>query len=435
MLKYVNLFRSVRFNIYLFSVIALASAAGTFLPMERASEMVYHTWWFAGLLALLAFDVIVCKLRRLPLNLFGRARARAARRDATPEQFFAKSKLKVDMASQRPPKETAAAVRSWLAVRGLKFKEDHTPMGTAFFAGRHRLQRWGDFILHVSIVAVLAGNLMGAMFGFEEALPIQEGKTMTMKNRPFEVTLNDFTVEYYKASGAPSVFASDLEVKEKGVLVAKKRIVVNDPLDIDRVRFYQASWGMTFDFHSARLLLAGREVDLRQNEVVPIPGTPLSVRANQFLPSFSIDEKGRATTADYEGKNPALQIDFLERGKVTARVWLLKDQPHAAFRILEDGSVDRAAPPPFHFLDVDPVLFSGIQVGYDPGAPLFWVGSIVLLIGLSMHFYMHRRRLRILVAKKGAGSDVTVGGWNSRTPEDFQQEFSDWVGDLRRSLS
>jgi hypothetical protein len=65
--KNIKLFRSVRFNIYLFLVIAVASAAGTFLPQEKASEVVYHSWWFAALLALMAFDVIVCKLRRLPI--------------------------------------------------------------------------------------------------------------------------------------------------------------------------------------------------------------------------------------------------------------------------------------------------------------------------------------------------------------------------------
>ncbi len=433
--KRLKLFRSVRFNIWLFLVIAIASAIGTFMTMEQGAKYVYHTWWFAALLGLMAFDVIVCKLRRLPVNLFGRGRRQNERGHETPEQFLAKSKLKASVSVQKSPEAAAEAVRSWFQTQGLKYHEDHLPAGQAFFSGKHRIQRWGDFILHVSIVAVLAGNMMGAMFGFEEVLPIEEGKTVTMKNRPFEVTLNDFTIEYYKESGAPSVYASDLLVKKDGAEIAKKRIVVNEPLDIDRVRFYQASWGMTYDFHVARLALAGREVDLKQHEITPIIGTPLSVRANQFLPSFGIDEHGHSTNSDFEGKNPALQIDFLEKGKVAARVWLLKNDPHVAFRIASDEALTRAAPPPFHLLDVEPVLFSGIQVGYDPGAPLFWTGSIVLLVGLCMHFYMHQRRLRVLIVKKGSHADVLVGGWNSRTPEDFQKEFSDWADGLRRALS
>jgi cytochrome c biogenesis protein ResB len=225
-----------------------------------------------------------------------------------------------------------------------------------------------------------------------------------------------------------------LTVREKGQEIAAKRIVVNEPLDIRRVRFYQASWGMTFDFRTVLLHVGGRDVELHPKEIVRIPGTPLSVRANQFLPSFDIDSDGHATTRDFEGKNPAVQIDFLEKEQVRAQVWLLKNQPETAFRIL-NGQVLPAAPPPFHLLDVDPILFSGIQVGYDPGAPLFWTGAIVLLIGLSMHFYMHQRRLRILVVPNGDRSDVTVGGWNSRTPEEFKTEFTAWTAELKRTIS
>src|SRR5690349_11316239 len=70
--RWIKPFRSVRFNIYLFLAIAIASSVGTFVPPEKYN--VYHTWWFAGLLALMAFDVITCKLRRLPLLMFGPVR-------------------------------------------------------------------------------------------------------------------------------------------------------------------------------------------------------------------------------------------------------------------------------------------------------------------------------------------------------------------------
>src|SRR4051812_17145755 len=89
--RWLKPFRSVRINIALFSVIAVASAIGTFIPQNKPAEAalakfglalakcfqalgfldIYHTWWFAGFLALMAFNVIVCKLRRLPLLIHG----------------------------------------------------------------------------------------------------------------------------------------------------------------------------------------------------------------------------------------------------------------------------------------------------------------------------------------------------------------------------
>jgi cytochrome c biogenesis protein ResB len=274
---------------------------------------------------------------------------------------------------------------------------------------------------------------MGVMFGFEEVLPIPEGQTLQMKNKPYEVTLKHFKIDYYQDTIAPRLYQSELVVREKGRILAQKKIVVNDPLDIDRVRFYQASWGMTYDFRSAKLRLGGGVLELKPKEVTPIPGTPLSVRANMFLPSFDLDRNGQPTTLNFEGHNPAVQFDFLEKNKIQAQVWLLKNDPTQAYRIVDDR-VMPAAPPPFSLVDVDPVLFSGIQVGYDPGAPLFWGSAIVLLIGLGMHFYLHQRRLRILVIAKGTQSQIHLGGWNSRSREDFEQEFSEWAADLRRAV-
>ena len=50
-----------------------------------------------------------------------------------------------------------------------------------------------------------------------------------MKNRPLDVTLTNFDIEYYKGTGSPSVYASNLVVQENGKEIARKRIVVNDP--------------------------------------------------------------------------------------------------------------------------------------------------------------------------------------------------------------
>ena len=173
---------------------------------------------------------------------------------------------------------------------------------------------------------------------------------------------------------------------------------------------------------------------LKQNEIVSIGGTPLSIRANEFLPSFTVDPNGHATTMDYEGKNPALQIDFLEQGEVKARVWLQKNNPHEAFQIQADNKLALAAPPPFFLINIDPVLFSGIQAGFDPGAPLFWFGSLWLLVGLCMHFYLHQRRLRVELEPYQGRTRVTVIGWNSRIPADFDRDFLSWAGQIKTAL-
>jgi cytochrome c biogenesis protein len=362
----------------------------------------------------MAFDVVACKLRGLPQFM--------NRKKPPSQQAQFNAAVSAD--------QSHARVKEWISKKGLILDHD----AGALLAGRHHFQRWGDFILHVSIVGVLAGNLFGALRGFEEVMPIMEGTTYRMKNRPYDVTLNDFDIEYYASTGAPSLYASDIVVTENGQVIGQKRIIVNDPLDIHRVRFYQASWGMTDEFRSARLHMAGAILELKPREIVPVPKTPLSIRANAFYPTFDIDQNGRATTRNFEGKNPALQIDFLEKNELKVRLWLLKNQPDVAFQVTGDRVVPTKTPPPFFLMDVDPVLFSGIQVGYDPGAPIFWFFAVILLFGLCLHFYLHERRVRVSFEAHGRSTRVTVHGWNSRAPEEFRREFEGWVREIKAAL-
>lgn len=427
--RYLQPFRSVRFNIILFAVIALTAMPGTFYP----NSGVYHSVWFTALLGLMAFDVVACKLRKGAPLIHGVPQRNEER---SVHRLFSSSRFRETVSTILPPPVAETAVRDWLGDIGVGFRVVAVRTGdrehaTGFFAAKHRLQRWGDLILHVSIVIVLAGGLMGALYGFDEMLPIPVGQTVRLKHRPVDVTLDDFDIEYYR-SGEVSRYTSQLTVRENGAVLGRKRVRVNDPLDIDRLRFYQASWGITPNFRSAVLRLGGRDVVVRPGEPVRLGGS-LSVRANHIVPTFEITPEGRVHVADYHGNNPALQLDFLEDGQPKASLWILYRRPEA-YRIDGDRVV-RAAPPPFQWVAFDPVLFSGIQVGYDPGAPLFWFGAILLMAGLCGHFYLHLRRLRVVILPKDGGSEILIGGWNSRTPVDFESEFQQWMDGLRGRLA
>lgn len=67
---------SIRLYVALSVVLVLAMIVGTLLPQtpdetggRTAGETVYHTWWFAAALTLLALNVIACTVRRFSLRL------------------------------------------------------------------------------------------------------------------------------------------------------------------------------------------------------------------------------------------------------------------------------------------------------------------------------------------------------------------------------
>jgi cytochrome c biogenesis protein ResB len=118
----------------------------------------------------------------------------------------------------------------------------------------------------------------------------------------------------------------------------------------------------------------------------------------------------------------------------TRPLWLFQDQPDLCLVEGDDGQLAQAPKPPFILAAIDPVLFSGIQVAYDPGFKVVLVGSLLWFIGMIGLFYLHRRRLWVLVEPAGDASRVSVGGWSSRGPREFEAEFGRLLESLRGAM-
>ncbi|MBI4056272.1 MAG: cytochrome c biogenesis protein ResB [Elusimicrobia bacterium] len=483
--KHLNLFRSVKFNIILFAVLASASALGTFLPQASdAPEKVqaflathtflgpifnflgffnlYYSFWFTGCLGLMAFDIVVCKLNKTPPD---------AGLSRLPPEFDPREKNTTDpeaMLRLKPYRSQwslgkkrilAQPIRDFFKKWGYAWEESESFQGLQLWVGtRHRIQRWGSYISHVSLVVLLLGALIRGLFGFSEVVPVLEGRSRIMDHKPWEIYVDRFEVAYYPGTLNPSRFSSDLRVYERkglkkgkngedwyeedpfeeGRLLGQKKILVNDPLalpagqgQLGKIKIYQASWGAGGMFRSVTLELGKHKVQAPQRTRVKIPGAPIELEADLMLPNFTVGKGNRADSESMDLKNPAVRLFFYHQGQKTVPLWLFKNWPELCFAEDENGVLHHAPTPPFRLAAIDPILFSGLQVGYDPGFPVVMTGALGLLLGLSALFYLHRRRVWVLVKKEGPHAQILVGGWSSRGPRDFQKEFDRLMEDLK----
>ena len=461
-----KVFRSVRFNIFLGTLITAAAAIGTLVPQiaempERAQRFqtahpqwsrlfdvfdffdIYHSYWFMGLLGLMAFDIVLCKLWSLPPDHgLVALPPEATRGEEEAERHLAQKdaalKLKPHQAvfsSALPYEKALTAAKSGLDGAGFHLHDDfHAKGGSAFVATKHRLQRWGSYFAHIGLVVILLGALLKGLYGFVEMVPVLEGRSRAMQNKPdWEIFVDKFTIKYYPGTRDPSAFSSVLRVEEKGKALGAKTIVVNDPLDIGGVRFYQASWGAGGMFRSVTLKVGNTLVQLPQRTPVSIPGTPFKVEADVLMPNFT-GESGGADTASLELKNPAVRVFFHMGPHKTHPLWLFENEPGLCLVEDENGQLTQAPKAPFQLAGIDPVLFSGIQVAYDPGFKVVLVGALLWLIGMLGLFYLHRRRLWVLVEPSGDASRVSVGGWSSRGAREFEAEFGRIMEALRGGM-
>jgi len=91
--------------------------------------------------------------------------------------------------------------------------------GSVFLcSGKGRFSLFGVYIVHLSILLLIAGAIIGSVFGVEGYVNIKEGEEVSAihlrdnhqaLSLPFSVRCDRFIVEFYE-NGAPKTFQSDL---------------------------------------------------------------------------------------------------------------------------------------------------------------------------------------------------------------------------------
>ena len=370
-----RLFTSLRLTIALLLGLALISIAGTVVPVEaNRFEPFFQTPWYRLLLILLALNLAACTWKTFWRNLDDYRR------------FAAQVKGRVHSA-QIKCSGTVGALQAEMKRAGFRLRE----IDGGLVASRKRPGRWGSTIVHLSLLTILFGGILSE-FGFVGTLVLPVGeKSSTYFNWDYEVDLpldftvqlDDFTIIYY-------------------------------PIDV-RIGLYAPK---------TRELLA--DIVTREGEIVPLPLDGLSARVVRFVPFdqtlyLDILRHGERvgsyrTPSAKERESLANPLD----SKLLIRLTGFKDpidkQYQSRVSILEGGEVVRSGVievnrPLVHrgvaiyqtAFNQDEFGFwsSGFQLSSDPGEPLVWVGTILLMTGLCCAFALRYRVVAIVDDQSG----------------------------------
>ena len=113
-------------------------------------------------------------------------------------------------------------------------------------------KKFFTFLLHISFVVILIGAFVTHVTGKEgemTILPGESGNTFVSEDGktyelPFSVRLDNFAVERYRGSMAPSDYRSDVTVLQEGREPVSAVISMNHILKAGGYRFYQADFDM-----------------------------------------------------------------------------------------------------------------------------------------------------------------------------------------------
>jgi cytochrome c biogenesis protein len=439
-----DFFCSLRLTIFLLIGLALTSIIGTVIPQGPQREYLatlsetkirlysslgffdmYHSWWFILLLYLLTLNLICCSIKRLP-----RVWKIVSEPVLVMDDRFQSSLSNVRELKLRGTKsELKERVNSVLGAEFAKPTITEQDGDYHLFAQKNAWSRLGVYVVHLSIIIVFIGALIGSFFGYKGYVSIPEGGNVSsvetrsgkVVDLGFAVRCDKFAVSFYD-TGAPREFKSNLSILQNGQPVPGYvgiPVIVNEPLTFNGITFYQSSYGLSDEGALYHLTVRDRDtgaatkIDTRQGQRVALPG-------GAFL---SVMDAAQDVAPFMKGFNgPGAQVEFTPAGG-QPQPFVVLSEKYQNFNAQHGGKLV------ITFDGMDQKYFTGLQVARDPGVLVVWLGCFLMVAGTVMAFFMSHKRVWARISDDG----VTVGGSASKNPAGFEMTFDELVDKLNKA--
>jgi len=158
----IRFFSSLRLTLFLLLALALAAGFGT-LPNPEGGrfDLFFRSPWFRGLLVLLALNLLVCTVRTVRRKIAEQQRLFA---------LLAEGTTAAPVGSRLVGPIDARAARHSLRRLGWRVSERDGDL----LARRNGLGRWGSTVVHLSLLVIMTGALVGGL-GFVGTLNMYVG--------------------------------------------------------------------------------------------------------------------------------------------------------------------------------------------------------------------------------------------------------------------
>lgn|GEM_PF-416770 len=407
---------SIRLTLLLLLVLVLMAVLGTLVPQGEplpnylarfgprwglfiwrvGLTRLYESPWLLLPMGVLALNLSACVLRGLP---------RAIQRVSRPFSWEAARNLPERGRFYLAARQDPEALVSRVLRQELGRPEQITLEGrqVAFLLERGRFRPLGPYLIHLSLLLILIGGLVGKLWGLEGRLWLAEGETarafLLPDNREqpldFAVRLDKFQVNYYE-QGIPAEFRADLTILRNGTEVSKAVCRVNEPVTVGGLTFYQSSYGTQPDGPVKFRVCQGQDC-----HAMEVP-----VRQSVTLPDGQAQIMVVRVDGNLQGLGPAVQV-AVKSGPEHPRIfWVSQNHPELADR----GGSPFFQPGPHRFqAEAIPFKFYSVfQVRRDPGVWWVYSGFLLFLPGFFLAFLVPAQRWAVVL------QPTTEGFWEGR---------------------
>ena len=431
-----DFFCSLKLTLFLLISLALTSIIGTVLPQgalppEYIAQIspaklqiytklgffdMYHSWWFITLLYLFSLNLVSCSIKRLPHVFKFISDPSLVLGEGQRNSFQLKKELSFSGPIEKGNERLAGFIR----------KEFSTPVVTEhngeyhIFAQKTAWCRLGVYVVHLSILVIFIGAIIGTLAGYKGFVNIVEGTSVNSFERQngqqmplgFEVLCEKFSVDFY-ATGAPKEFRSILTVLENGKPVpgySQVKVIVNSPMTYKGITFYQSSYGQASEGSEHYIFVTPRDGGTPE-KIAAREGVAVSLKNGTSFKLLEATQEVRQFAPGFSG--PAARVEVTRKGAAP--------QTFIVFKNFPEVNAQRGDALTFDYQGSSAKQYTGLQVAKDPGVWVVWLGCTLMVIGIFIAFFMSHKRIWIVVSKGHA----RIYGNASKNQAAFQMQFED----------
>ncbi len=363
-------------------LIILAVTVYVFVGVWIQKTEIFSSPLFIVLIGMLALSIIGCTVHRIP-TLWERWRHP---RLHVPDRFFDRARYRAAIDSSSGTDAAMAAARRSLKSRHYRVIADPKDPEHRLFADKYSWGGFGTVTAHASFIVIIAAFAISAFGGVEElkyvpvegeAVEVGHGSGLTLEASAFSAPAD--------SEGRPLDFVAHLILKDGDMTVAEQDVRVNNPLRYHGMKFHQAAYGngadVTITDADGKVLYSGM-VPLdrsttdgtRSAGIIELPGTGYDVGV--FTPASGAEladlAAGQAEFLLYPNGGKAIDSQTADQGEPVK----LGDF---------QATFDRER------------RYTAINLREDPGAIWMWIGSILLVGGMTITFLCRPRRLWVRI--------------------------------------
>lgn len=386
----------------------------TDLLVRLGAFEIFRSPWFSLGLVVLVISIVICTLDRTPKLWRDSSNIRVAQ----PEPYFDPRLPDRAAMDGVAAADLARVVRS----RGFRVREATDEDGATYVYGdRHQYTKMATLLTHLGLILFLAAAAVTSIAGEELGLVVPEGESLTVQpiGTPGLLLVKNLGFEAPGfETGMPTDFTTDLAVYRDGEQIARKTIRVNDPLAIAGYTLHQNGFGP-----APHLVIKDPDGRPLWDAAVPltdsVDGLPyglLSVPGRDFGLQIVLSRLD-------DGRGVVLVLPY--------RVVGTDDKGNPIAENADAIALTRgeAAVPGGTDVSIELTDFSEYTLliaKHDPGQGLVWLAFLSLITGITITFYLPRRRVWARLAPDGRLGLV----WRSDRYVDVELEFGRLLDDL-----